>query len=58
MKRFEYKVVAIAAAFAVSTKQYEKTAEEFEARLNELGDEGWELVQRLDGFFFLKRELD
>ena len=57
MKRFEYKVVTIPTAFAVSTRQYEETAREFEARLNALGAEGWELVNRADGFFFLKREI-
>ncbi len=41
----------------ITTKQYEKTAQEFEMKLNELGSEGWELVQRIDGFFFFKREI-
>ena len=58
MKKYEYKVAAIATAFAVSTKQYETIAREFEIQLNELGAEGWELVQRMDGFFFFKRELE
>ena len=57
MKKYEYKVAAIATSLAVSTKQYEKTAQEFEIQLNEFGADGWELVQRMDGFFFFKREL-
>ena len=56
MKKYEYKVVTIATTMVMSTKQYEKTAQEFEAQLNELGMEGWELVQRMDSFFFFKRE--
>ncbi len=27
-------------------------------QLNELGADGWELVQRMDGFFFLKKKLN
>ena len=38
-------------------KGYEKAASEFENQLNKLGEEGWELVQRTDGFFFFKREI-
>lgn len=56
MKKYEYKVITIATTMVMSTKQYEKTAQELEAQLNELGMEGWELVQRMDGFFFFKRE--
>jgi len=58
LKKYEYKVITLATTLAVSTKQYEKIAQEFQAQLNELGAGGWELVQRMDGFFFLKREID
>lgn len=56
MKKWEYKVMAVATNVILTTKQYEKAAEELEAQMNELGQEGWELVQRMDGFFFFKRE--
>ena len=52
----EYKVVTIATNAVLTAKQYEKAAQEFEAQLNELGADGWEMVQRADGFFFFKRE--
>lgn len=41
MKKYEYKVIAIATALALNVKHYEKTAKEFEAQLNELGADGW-----------------
>ena len=44
-------------SIAIGTKGYEKAASEFENQLNKLGEEGWELVQRTDGFFFFKREI-
>lgn len=56
MKQYEYKVAVIATRAPLTTKGYEGAAREFEAQLNELGDQGWELVQRMDGFFFFKRE--
>jgi len=58
MKRFEYKAVAIHASLPITAKHYEQTAQKFEARLNSLGADGWELVQCIDGFFFFKRELE
>jgi hypothetical protein len=57
MKKFEYKVISIPTNLTLGTKGYDKAAAEFEAQLNKLGAEGWELVQRVDGFFFFKREL-
>lgn len=57
MKKYEYKVITIATAFAMNTKQYEKMALDFETQLNELGRVGWKLVQRKDSMFFFKREL-
>lgn len=57
MKKFEYKVISIPTSMLFGTKGYEKIATEFETNLNKLGEEGWELVQRMDGFFFFKREI-
>lgn len=37
MKKYEYRVITIATNMTMTTKQYEKTAQEFEAKLNELG---------------------
>lgn len=34
MMKYEYKVVTIATAFAMNTKQYEKMALDFETQLN------------------------
>lgn len=56
MKKYEYKVITIPINLAINTRQYEKIAQEFETKLNELGANGWELIQRMDGFFFFKRE--
>ncbi|MBE6038916.1 MAG: DUF4177 domain-containing protein [Anaerofustis stercorihominis] len=57
MKKYEYKVITIATSIPLGTKGYEKIAQEYETQLNLLGAEGWELVQRADGFFFFKREI-
>ena len=57
MKKFDYKVIAISTSLALGTKGYNQLASAFETQLNELGAEGWELVQRVDGFFFFKREI-
>lgn len=56
-KKFEYKVISIATSISLGTTGYEKLAMEFETQLNKLGEEGWELVQRVDGLFFFKREV-
>lgn len=57
MKKFEYKVISLPTSIPLGTKGYEKIATEYEMNLNKLGEEGWELVQRMDGFFFFKREV-
>ena len=51
-------MVAVATTMALTTKQYEKTAEELEEKLNTLGAQGWELIEREDGFFFFKRPVE
>mgnify|MGYP001025538081 FL=1 len=58
MKKYEYKVTTIATTMSITAKGYEKVAQEFETKLNELGTEGWEFVQRIDSLFFFKRELE
>ena len=58
MKKYEYKVTTIATTIPITTKGYEKIIQEFETKLNELGSEGWEFVQRVDSLFFFKRELE
>ena len=50
--------MAIPTSIPLGTKGYEKIAAEFEIELNKLGAESWELIQRMDGLFFLKREID
>ena len=58
MRQYEYKVITIATAMPITTKGYEKITHEFETKLNELGAEGWEFVQRIDSLFFFKREIE
>ena len=57
MKQFEYKVIAPAVNLALTTRQYEQQAQELEKLLNTLGAEGWELVQKADGFYFFNPPL-
>lgn len=58
MKQFEYKVIAIPTRIPITNKQYDEIALDFQQQFNALGLEGWELVDRADGFFFFKREID
>ena len=58
MKQFEYKVIAIPTRLPITNKQYDEIAVDFQQQFNALGLEGWELVDRADGFFFFKREIE
>ena len=58
MKQFEYKVIAIPTRIPITNKQYDEIAMDFQQQFNALGLEGWELVNRADGFFFFKREIE
>ena len=58
MKQFEYKVIAIPTRLPITNKQYDEIALDFQQQFNALGLEGWELVDRADGFFFFTREID
>ena len=58
MRKYEYKVMTMPTTLPITTKGYEKITQEFETKLNELGAEGWEFVQRVDSLFFFKRELE
>jgi len=59
MKKFEDIAVVIAISMPnytyITSKHFEKIAQGLGARLNNLGADGWELVQHTDGFF--KREV-
>lgn len=59
MKTYEYKVAALGrgVAFAFTSEQREKAIMDLETALNQLGLEGWELVQQMEGIFYFKREL-
>lgn len=58
MKQFEYKVIAIPTRLPITNKQYDEIALDFQQQFNALGLEGWELVNRADGFFFFKRKIE
>ncbi len=58
MKKFEYKAVTVPMSIPVTTKQYEKIAQELEAQLNNLGADGWELIQHKGRCFLFKREIE
>ena len=58
MKQFEYKVISIPTRLPITNKQYDEVALDFQQQFNALGLEGWELVDRADGFFFCKREIE
>ena len=58
MKQFEYKVIAIPTRLPITNKQYDEVALDFQQQFNALGLEGWEMVDRADGFFFFKREIE
>ena len=58
MKQFEYKVIAIPTRLPITNKQYDEVALDFQQQFNALGLEGWGLVDRADGFFFFKREIE
>jgi len=58
MKKFEYRVVVIPVNMALTTNGYYKIAAEMEEKMNELGAEGWEFVQKNDGLYYFKREIE
>ncbi len=58
MRKYEYKVTTMPSTLPITTKGYGKVIQELETKLNELGAEGWELVQRVDSLFFFKREIE
>lgn len=56
MKRFEYKVVFKGMPAVLSEKKNAELAHTFEQELNQLGTEGWELVQWRNSMLIFKRE--
>jgi hypothetical protein len=58
MKKYEYKVTLLTPTIPITAKGYEKITQELETKLNELGVDGWEFVQRVDSLFFFKREIE
>lgn len=58
LNRGNLQAVTIATSIPLTTKHFEKIAQQFESQMNDLGADGWELVQHVDGFFFFKREIE
>lgn len=48
MSKWKYKVVKQLDLFSETGKEYDKKVEALEQQLNELGEEGWELVIRTE----------
>jgi len=58
MKKYEYKVMTMTPTIPTTAKGYGKIIQDFETTLNELGADGWELIQQIDSLFFFKREVE